>query len=106
LTRPTDPQNPPPRPRRPHRRTRIKLETLGDVKRELAAVYREARAPGGTLDWQDCGRAANTLHILARLIEGSEIEQRLAEIERRLDDEDPCTQLGRRRPNGQGRHVQ
>jgi hypothetical protein len=41
---------------------------------ELASVYGDARNAVGNIDWQDAARAASVLHIIARMLEGAEIE--------------------------------
>ena len=61
---------------------RARLDTMVRVRRELARVYREARA--GTLDVADASKLANILQIMGRMIEGSELEARLDALERRL----------------------
>jgi Trm5-related predicted tRNA methylase len=58
---------------------RAKLDTVIRVRRELAKVYREARA--GTLDVADASKLANILQIMGRMIETSEIEARLTVLE-------------------------
>lgn len=63
-----------PRPRR------IRLGSMIEVRRELARLYAEARA--GEVATQDASRLANMLMILGRLIEGSDFERRLAELEK------------------------
>lgn len=67
------------------RRVRAKLDTIGDVTRELARLYREAR--GGTLDTADASKLANILALMGRLIEGSDLEARIAAIERQQKEE-------------------
>ncbi|MDR6857235.1 hypothetical protein [Variovorax guangxiensis] len=66
-------------------RVRARLQTIDDVKRELAKVYREARAK--KIDTQDASRLANLLFILSRLIEGSDLEARLDALERATSKE-------------------
>ncbi len=66
-------------------RLRTRLLTIGDVKKELARLYREARA--GQVDSQAASRLANMLSILGRLIEGSDLERRLEELEKALDEQ-------------------
>lgn len=61
---------------------KIKLNSIGDVRREMATIYREARA--GKLDISDAGRLAYVLTGIGKLIEVELIEGRLAELERRL----------------------
>ncbi|MFC0219035.1 hypothetical protein ACFFJ7_11590 [Pseudochelatococcus lubricantis] len=63
------------------RRVRAKLDTLADVRREMAKLYRMARAE--TLDVQDAARLANILMLIGRLIEGGEFEKRLEALEGR-----------------------
>ena len=58
-----------------------RLETSPRVRRELARVYADARQ--ARLDPRDASRLANVLAILARLIEGGELEARLAELEQK-----------------------
>ena len=53
---------------------------MAGVRRELARLYREARA--GELDVGAASRLANVLQILGRMIEGSEIEARVEALER------------------------
>jgi hypothetical protein len=66
-------EDPPPR--------RARLDTMARVRRELARVYREARAGG--LDVADASKLANILQIMGRMIETSEVETRLDALERR-----------------------
>jgi hypothetical protein len=61
------------------------------VRRELARLYKEARAGG--LDVGDASKLANILQILGRMIEGSVLEQRVVELERQAE-----RQAERRRP--------
>lgn len=61
---------PPPSPR---------LDSLAGVRRELARLYKEARA--GELEVGDASKLANILQILGRMIEGTELERRIAELE-------------------------
>jgi hypothetical protein len=61
---------------------KIKLNSIGDVRREMGTIYREARA--GKLDISDAGRLAYVLTGIGKLIEVELIEQRLAELERKL----------------------
>lgn len=50
----------------------------------MVRLYREARS--GTLDAQKATKLAWLLKETARLIEAGEIEARLAELERRIDE--------------------
>lgn len=65
----------------PSPRLRIKLVTAEDCRRELAKLYREAR--GKRLDVGDASRLANVLQIMSRLIDTSDLEARVAQLEAR-----------------------
>jgi hypothetical protein len=56
-----------------------RLENLAGVRRELARLYREARA--GRLDVADASKLANILQVLGRMIEGAELEGRVEALE-------------------------
>jgi hypothetical protein len=58
---------------------RARLDTVGDVKAQLSRLYREAR--GGKIDPQTATRLASILALLAKLIEGSSLEDRIAALE-------------------------
>ena len=60
-------------------RLRLRLNTIDDVKAEMARLYREGKA--GLRDVADVSRLANVLALLGRLIEGSDLEKRIAAIE-------------------------
>lgn len=60
-------------------RVRLKLNSIDDVKAEMARLYREGKA--GQRDVQDVSRLANVLALLARMIEGSDLERRIAALE-------------------------
>lgn len=60
-------------------RLRLPLATAGDVRRELARLYREGKA--GRRDMADVSRLGNLLAILGRLIETSELEARVVRLE-------------------------
>jgi len=62
--------------RRVHR-----LNSLGGVRLELASVYKDAHE--GRLRWSEASRAGNLLAIIARIIEGSELERRVEALEAR-----------------------
>ena len=68
------PHDPPPKPRR------ARLETLPGCRRELAKLYGEARE--GKLEAQTATRLASLIAMIARLIEGAELEARIAKLER------------------------
>jgi hypothetical protein len=59
------------------------LETAGDVKREAGRLYRAARR--GELSSADASRLASVLALIGRLIEGHELEDRLAALEGKAD---------------------
>lgn len=61
---------------------KIKLSNIEDVRREMATIYREARA--GKIDISDAGRLAYVLTGIGKLIEVEQIEFRLLELERKL----------------------
>jgi hypothetical protein len=61
-------------------RLRLRLNSIDDVKKELARLYREGKA--GKRDVGNVSRLANVLSIMGRLIEGSELEARIAAIEK------------------------
>ena len=53
-------------------------------RRELARLYHEGRE--GTREVQDVSRLAHVVALIGRLVEGSELERRLDELEARLPD--------------------
>ena len=61
------------------RRYRAKLDTVGSVSSELARIYREARS--GLLPVDHASKYANVLSIIARILETTDLEARLAKIE-------------------------
>jgi len=62
-------------------RRRLQLDSLVRVRREMVAVYREAR--DGQRPVGDAARLTYMLHTIGRMIEGGELERRLEELERR-----------------------
>ena len=60
-----------------------RLDNIAGVRRELARLYREARA--SSMDVGDASKLANILQILGRMIEGSVLEQRVVELERQAE---------------------
>lgn len=60
-------------------RVRCRLRTVDDAKVELARLYREAKSGGRAI--ADASRLANMLFVLARMIEGSDLEKRLTKLE-------------------------
>lgn len=61
---------------------KIKLSSIEDVRREMATIYREARA--GTMDVTDVGKLAYVLAGIGKLIEVEQIEKRLFDLERKM----------------------
>ncbi|TVT58439.1 MAG: hypothetical protein FHK80_07220 [Azoarcus sp. PHD] len=55
------------------------LRNLADLQNELARLYRGAKS--GDVPVADASRLANILQILARLVEGADLEQRIAALE-------------------------
>ena len=83
---PVELDNPQPRPvvtmlPSPRRRGPA-LETLTDVRREMARVYRNMRH--GRIDTQDATRMTYVLSQIAKIIQKAELEARVAAVERAL----------------------
>jgi hypothetical protein len=79
-TRPSD-ENAAPSPRS----KRPALTKLSDVRREMGAIYWEAR--GKRLPVADATKLGYLLSLVAKIIETGDLEARLAEIERLLADQ-------------------
>jgi len=62
-------------------RYRCSLDTMSDVKREMAKVYREARS--GIVDVQDATKLTWCLQAVAKVIEGNDLEKRIEALEQR-----------------------
>lgn len=60
-------------------RLRLPLTTVEDIRRELARLYREAKS--GRRDVGDASRLAHMLGLLGRMVEGAELERRIAALE-------------------------
>jgi len=58
-----------------------RLDSVGGVVKEMARCYREARR--GTLETKEMGRLVYALTQIRQAIEGSELEARISELERR-----------------------
>ena len=58
---------------------KIKLNTLDDVRREMASVYRDSR--GGKMDPRDAARLAYVLGEMVKLFAVKELENRLKVLE-------------------------
>lgn len=61
------------------KRYRCKLDTMKDVKAEMARVYREARS--GIVDVQDATKLTWCLQAVGKVIEGSDLEKRIEILE-------------------------
>jgi hypothetical protein len=61
------------------RRSRLRLDTMDRIRREVTRLYREGR--DGERDTQDVSRLANVLALIARMIEGGQLEARIAALE-------------------------
>ena len=70
----------------PRRRGPV-LETLTDVRREMARVYRHMRH--GRIDTQDATRMTYVLSQIAKIIQTAELEARVAAVERALGSRKP-----------------
>jgi hypothetical protein len=75
------PRAPSPRPRRPN------LQTLPDVRREMARVYREMRH--GRIEAQDGTRLTYVLTQIAKIIQTTELDARIDAVERALKMRSP-----------------
>jgi hypothetical protein len=63
----------------PAPRRRPRLDTLAKIRREIVALYHEARER--RLDALDASRMGNLLAVAARLLEGQELERRIEALE-------------------------
>ncbi len=61
------------------KRYRCPLDTMSDVKREMAKIYREARS--GMVDVQDATKLTWCLQAVAKVIETSDLEKRIEALE-------------------------
>ncbi len=59
---------------------RVQLDSLQRVRREMASLYAEAKH--GRRDVGDSSKLVNMLALIARIIEGGELERRLVEVEK------------------------
>ena len=62
---------------------RVRLDSLARIRREMAQLYAEAKH--GRREVADASKLANMLALIARIIEGGELEQRLEVLERAQD---------------------
>jgi hypothetical protein len=56
-----------------------RLDSLRNVRREAAVIYRAARA--GDIDVSDASKLVNILAIISRMIQGDELERRIEALE-------------------------
>lgn len=59
----------------------VKLDSLQDVRREMAKVYREARS--GIIEAQDGTKLVWILAAVGKVVEGSDLEKRIDELEKK-----------------------
>ena len=62
-----------------NKRYRCELDTVSDVKREMAKVYRECRS--NLIDAQTGTKLSWMLQGIAKVIESSDLEQRIEALE-------------------------
>lgn len=65
----------------PKQYVRAQLDTVWDVRKELAKLYREARR--NDIDVGNASRLANILVMMARIMADSELEARIEALEQR-----------------------
>jgi hypothetical protein len=90
-----------PEPAEPPVNRRFRLTSVRACRRELAAVYAQARQD--RIDWQSAARAASVLQILTRMIEGDAFEARIDALETALAERSPG--LAHRNGNGHGHYA-
>ncbi|MFA6163274.1 MAG: hypothetical protein WC685_07585 [Methylobacter sp.] len=61
------------------KRIRCKLDNLSDIKREMSTVYRQARSE--IIDPVSAAKLVWILSSIGKVIEGSDLEKRLAALE-------------------------
>ena len=64
-------------------RRRLRLDSLDRVRRELVKIYRQGR--DGDRDVSDASKLANILTMIARILEGSDLEKRITALEQTRD---------------------
>jgi hypothetical protein len=64
-------------------RRRLRLDSLDRVRRELVKIYRQGR--DGDRDVSDASKLANILTMIARILEGSDLEKRITALEQQRD---------------------
>lgn len=68
-------------PRNSKRRTRVRLDSVSDIRREAARIYRKALE--GEVKIDDMSRLINALSVIGRMVEGSDLESRIEALEAR-----------------------
>lgn len=71
-------------PALPQQKGSIALTKMNHVRSELARVYREART--GKMDTSEATKLTYILQVLAKIIEGGELEQRIEALEEALKE--------------------
>lgn len=71
--------------------SKIPLQSLEDVRREMARVYRECRA--GKLDITEGGKLSYQLQGIGKMIEATVIEKRLTALEGGIDNDQLATDV-------------
>ena len=84
-------------------KSRKALTKVEHVRAELASLYRQARA--GQVAIGDAGKLTYVLTSLARLIEGSDLEARIADLENRLQATEGCTPASWGRKSAMPSHL-
>jgi hypothetical protein len=79
-----------------------RLRDIRGCKRELARIFGEARDRGD--GWADAGKAAYILFTITRMLEGGELEERIARLETALAARNGAAPPPRH-VNGNGRHA-
>lgn len=69
-------------PHQKGQRYRCKLDTLADVRREMAKCYREARSE--MIDPATASKLVWMLQAVGKVIEGSDLEERIKTLEAKL----------------------
>lgn len=68
----------------PHHTVVGKLTTQSQIRRELVRLYRDCRT--GRVETSDGSRLAFMLNLLAKMIEASDIERRIAAVEQQMQN--------------------
>jgi hypothetical protein len=63
----------------PPGRPRLRLDSLDRIRRELTKIYRQGR--DGERDVGDSSKLAHILALVARIVEGSDLEKRITALE-------------------------